>query len=117
LRHQRLLIPTVILFLFLFPLTVYAAEDHMGHGISHGDVHTGEVMDMHEMSHVPQKHDLELGRTRHSDEGGHDDTSHEAVSRTGGLEPYKNEVVGSFAGLNALIIAAAALLKRNGPGV
>ena len=101
----------------MLPLTVYAAEDHTSHGISDGDVHTGEVMDINEMNREPQKDDLELYKTQHSDEGGHDDTSHGAVSSTGSLEPYKNEVVGGFAGLNALIIAAAALLKRNGPGV
>ncbi len=116
-RQKKLLIPTVILFLFLLPLTAYAAVDHTGHGISDGDVHTGEVMDMNEMNHEPQKDNSELDKTRHSDKGGHDDTSHGAVSSTGSLEPYKNEVVGGFAGLNALIIAAAALLKRNGLGV
>ncbi|WP_027364533.1 hypothetical protein [Desulfotruncus alcoholivorax] len=123
-RHTKILIPALILFLFILPLTVYAAENHSNHGVSNAAGNPGDVMDMSGMNHDNTQMDgMDMdginmeSNTQHSNGGSHNNSDHGSVSGKSSLNQYKNEVVGGFAGLNGMIIAAAALLRRNRQGV
>lgn len=136
----------LIIFLLALPLAAYAAEDHANHGSAAASTDQDSSKDMNGINNDMQMdgtgqdqmdHDIRAenesgekvhsqpdsssvqasGGADHSSGGGHETSGIEQTSKDSGIEPYKKEIVGGFAGINALIIAAAAFLKRNGQGV
>jgi hypothetical protein len=137
-RYPKILVLALILLLLLLPAGVYAATDHSGHGDSIDNTSspnmnmTGDNHDMNMAGNSPESHNQMTapeteykessgngGHDKHgastgnepSTGGGHESSGHNGGSEKSNLEPVKNNIVGGFAGLNALIIIAAAIMK------
>ncbi len=132
-RYPNILVLALFLLIVLLPAGVYAATDHSGHGGSidnassldmnmTGDNHdmdmAGDGSESHNQMTLPETEYKESG-AKHSESagsnssagGGHDSSGHNGGSEKSNLEPVKNNIVSGFAGINALIIIAAAIMK------
>lgn len=137
-RYPKIFILALILLLVLLPAGVYAATDHSGHGGSidntsspdmnmTGDNHdmnmAGDSTESHNQMPSPETEYNQSGGSGGHDQhgantgnepstgGGHESSGHNGGSEKSNLEPVKNNIVGGFAGLNALIIITAAIMK------
>lgn len=137
-RCPKVFIVALILLLVLLPAGVYAATEHSGHGGSmnnnsspdvsitghNHDINiAGDRSESHNQMPSPETEYKESGggvvHGQHgastgsgpSTGGGHELSGHNSGSAKSNLEPVKNNIVGGFAGLNALVIIAAAVMK------
>lgn len=130
-RMPRLVTIVIILLLALFPAVVYAATDH-SHGADNSGAATnsagagtpaagaqGADQHMQQMMNMMSGQGAAGGHGENSADEGHESSGgHGGESKKNVLEPFKNQIVAGFAGLNLLVIAAALVMKKKlGQGV
>ncbi|MFZ5651129.1 MAG: hypothetical protein ACOY4I_09765 [Bacillota bacterium] len=112
-RMPRLVIIMIIFILALFPAVVYAATDHSHGAGSAGTAQKQEIGGSQSGQGATDGHGEKSAAEGHESSGGHG-----GEPEKNALEPFKNQIVAGFAGLNLLVIVAALIMKKKlGQGV